>query len=239
MEEVYYGLLISKTDYGENDRIVRIYTPEKGVLTATFKGVKRAGAKLKFASEPFCFAEYRFAERAGKRTVTGATLIDSFYPVRADLVRFYAGSVALEFIKSFSREGISSPVQFFLTVELFKRLAYGENTPRAHLCAYLLQSLKNVGYAINTGGCLICGKEISERVRFDADAGGFYCNGCTNLGREINLSTYLALKKAENDEKITEEEGTFGLRLMNYYITLKTDEKLNSLTELLNLPSAN
>ena len=236
MEEKLTGLVLSKTDYRENDRIVKIFTLEKGTVSASLKGVKRAGAKLKFASEPFCFAEFLFSERAGRRTVIGASLNDSFYPVREDIVKFFAAGTVLEFVRRFAKEDIISPNLFFNAIECLKQIAYGEKSPRATLCSFLMSSLKTVGYALNTDGCFICGKEIEGRLFFDAFSGGFLCEKCFNgEGREINYSTYLALKKIENNAKTTDEETLFALRLLDFYIKTKTEEKLNSLQELLKM----
>ena len=236
MEEKLTGLVLSKTDYGENDKIVKIFTLEKGTVSASLKGVKKAGAKLKFASEPFCFAEFLFSERAGRRTVIGASLNDSFYPVREDVVKFFAAGAVLEFIRRFAKEDITSPSLFFAAIESLKQIAYGDVSPRRSLCGFFVSALKTVGYAINSDGCFTCGKELNGRVFFDAFSGGFLCEDCFNgEGREINYATYFALKKIEENNATTEEENLFALRLLDFYIKTKTEEKLNSLQELLKM----
>lgn len=236
MEEKLTGLVLSKIDYGENDRIVKIFTLEKGAVSATMKGVKKAGAKLKFASEPFCFAEFLFTERAGRRTVTGATLNDSFYPLREDITRFFAAGAALEFIRCFAKENITSPNLFFCAIDCLKEMAYGDKTPRYTLCKFLLTALKITGYALNTNGCVSCGGKLSGRVFFNPFSGGFLCGNCVNgEGREINAVTYSALTKINGGLPLTDEETVYLLRLLNYYVKNKTEEKLNSLQELLKM----
>ena len=236
MEEKLTGLVLSKTDYGENDEIVKIFTLEKGTVSASLKGVKKAGAKLKFASEPFCFAEFLFSERAGRRTVIGASLSDSFYPVREDITKFFSAGAVLEFIRRFAKEELVSPNLFFAAIESLKQIAYGDTSPRRALCEFFISALKTVGYALNTEGCFTCGKDLVGRVFFDAFSGGFLCEDCFNgEGREINFATYLALKKIEENIKTTEEENLFALRLLDFYIKTKAEEKLNSLQELLKM----
>ena len=236
MEEKLTGLVLSKTDYGENDKIVKIFTLEKGTVSASLKGVKKAGAKLKFASEPFCFAEFLFSERAGRRTVTGASLNDSFYPVREDVAKFFAAGAVVEFIRRFAKEDITSPDLFFNAIEALKNIAYSGVSPRRALCAFFISALKTVGYALNLSGCFLCGKELKGRVFFDAFSGGFLCGDCFNgEGREINYATYAALKKIEENAQTLDEEDLFALRLLDFYIKTKTEEKINSLQELLKL----
>ena len=57
MEEKLCGIVLSGVNFGENDKILSIFTPDKGVVSAKIKGVKKAGAKMKFAAEPFCCAQ--------------------------------------------------------------------------------------------------------------------------------------------------------------------------------------
>ena len=47
------ALLLRAVDYGENDRIATLLTAERGKIGAALKGVRKAGAKLRFAAQPF------------------------------------------------------------------------------------------------------------------------------------------------------------------------------------------
>ena len=104
MEEKVCGLVVGAVSYGENDKILSIFTPDKGMISASIKGVKKAGAKLKFASEPFCYAEFVFSVKGDRRTVIGASLIESFYDIRSSVKKYYAGAVVLEFLKKFFKD---------------------------------------------------------------------------------------------------------------------------------------
>ena len=116
MEEKLRGIVLSGVNYGESDKILGIFTLEKGLITAKIKGVKKAGAKMKFASEPFCFAEFIFSEKNGKRTVIGASLIDSFYPLREGVEKFFAGGAMVEYTKKFLYEGMKNEDHFILLI---------------------------------------------------------------------------------------------------------------------------
>ena len=67
------ALMLRAVDYNENDKILTLLTAEKGKISAGIKGVKKAAAKLKFAAQPFCFAEYVLSSRGDKHTVINAT----------------------------------------------------------------------------------------------------------------------------------------------------------------------
>ena len=73
MELKVNALMIRAADYGENDKILTLLTAERGKLTAAIKGVKKAGAKLKFAAQPFCLAEYVLADSGDRYSVIQAS----------------------------------------------------------------------------------------------------------------------------------------------------------------------
>lgn len=233
MEEKLRGIVLSGTPYLEGDKILNIFTLEKGSVSARIRGVKKAGAKLKFASEPFCFAEFVFMKTADRRTVVSASLIDSFYPVRLDVVKYFCGGTVLDFLRKFCKEEIVSPKLFMLATETLKILAYTEKDAISALCTFLIDALSIAGYGLNMGDCAGCGKEINGRVFFDASSGGFLCEDCfSGTGREINYSTFSALKTLSlgGEDK---EFSVKALRLIDYFMEYKAEVKLKPLKELI------
>ena len=235
MEEKYNGIVIGGTAFGENDKILSIYTLEKGQISAGIKGVKKAGAKLKFASEPFCFAEFITSVSPKRRTVTGASLIDSFYPIREDIKKFYAGATALDYVKKFCKYESNPGELFTLLVDCLKSLAYGTENPLVVISSFLTNALSLSGYGLNLNACITCGEEINGRVFFNPADGGFYCEDCfAGFGREIREETYKCLKQIKNKQALTTDCVSV-LKLLDYYIEVKTDTTLNTLRELIKL----
>lgn len=238
MEEKLSGIVLGGVAYGENDKILKIFTLEKGTVSARIKGVKKAGAKLKFASEPFCFAEFVFSVSGDKRTVIGASLIDSFYPIREDIKRYFAGGTVLEFAKRFLKEEILSADMFLLITKTLENLAYKHSDPLYTTIDFLTKAVNLVGFKLTLDGCFTCGDMLSGRVYFDAGSGGFLCEDCfEGVGREINPMTFDGLRKVEKGEKVEKEFLVKGLKLLEYYLLFKAEEKLNSLSELIKLES--
>jgi len=237
MEEKMSGIVLGGISFGENDKILNVFTLEQGVVSAKMKGVKKAGAKLKFASEPFCFAEFIFSKKGEIRTVINASLIDSFYPVREDIVKYFCAGTVVEFIKRAFREDIVSPETFFAVIKTLENIAYGNGNPKSELVSFLVTALKESGYALNLNGCAKCSKDVGLRVFFDYRSGAFYCKDCFDgTGREISTLTYRALKLAESGNLTDDNEGTVkALKLLEYYLENRIDEKLNSLKELIKI----
>ena len=166
------ALVLRAADWGEYDKIVTLFTAERGKLSAALKGVKRAGAKLKFAAQPFCFAEFVFVEKSGRNTVISASLHDGFYALREDIACYYAAVVLCEACDQLLFEGIESPTLFLAAVRTLEalsscaegaggegRLEDGKSGSSYVLLQFLLTALKEAGYPVSAGECPHCGEQ--------------------------------------------------------------------------------
>ena len=80
-EEKTKGLVIKLNDYKDADKLASIFTFDYGVITAKFVGVKKEKAKLKSVAQPFVFADFVLNESGNNKTVTSASVVDSFYNI--------------------------------------------------------------------------------------------------------------------------------------------------------------
>ncbi|MDY6366896.1 MAG: DNA repair protein RecO [Clostridia bacterium] len=233
MEEKLSGIVLSATAFGENDKILNIFTLEKGVISAGIKGVKKPTAKLRFAAEPFSFCEYVFSVKGERRTVVSASLIESFYPLRENIEKFFCGGAVLDYIRKFCREEIVSPELFLLATETLKTLCYTDKHAQSELAYFFIRALKISGYGLDESGCVECGKTPSGRIFFDAGSGGFLCENCfSGVGREINLSTYLALKNIAGGGE-DKDFAVKALRLLDYFMRYRAEVVIKPLAELI------
>lgn len=238
MEVKVNAVVLRATDYGENDKILTLLTAEAGKITAGIKGVKKAGAKLKFAAQPFCFAEYVLARRGEKYTVINASENESFYDLRTEICRFYAASAAIEAADALAYEGDGYPELFYSLVKTLSAICEGNES--AALIGFLTGALKRSGYAVAAENCAVCGKPLlnEDKLRFDFDAGSFTCFECGN-GAGASRVTYNVLRKLDDKsyEKdfITADGEKRALRLLKEYFAYKTDNSLKSLSEYIRL----
>lgn len=236
MEEKLSGIVLSGVNYGESDKIINIFTPEKGVVSAKMKSVKKAGAKLKFASEPFCFVEFVFSIGKVGRTVIGASLIDSFYPIRLDINKLYSASAILTFARKFCRENIDCQDVFLLAVNALKNIAYGQGETAFYLLEFLCKALYYSGYALDVSDCCDREKTRQDKVFFDYHTGSFYCEECySGGGREILNETYQAIKSAMAGQVVGAECAVKGLKLIDFYLENKTDVNIEPLKEIIKI----
>lgn len=238
MEVIVNALVLKATDYGENDKILTLLTSERGKITAGIRGVKKAAAKLKFAAQPFCFAEYVLSKNGERYTVVNATESESFYELREDINRFYAAASVLETACALTYEGEDCAEVFKAAVNALTGLCSGGGADV--LTEYLAFLLKFSGYGISAGNCARCGAVLTktDRLKFDLNAGSFICGECGD-GAGASRTTYNVLRKAlgfdYEKEYITPDGKKRALRLIREYLSYKLNVACNSLAEYIRL----
>ncbi len=232
MEIKANAIVIKTVDYKDNDKILTLYSLEYGKITATIKGVKKSGAKLKFASEPFSFCEYILAVKNGRYTVINATHIDTFYNLRLNLKKYYTVALLGEFTNKLLEEEIKDEYFFDLLINGVKNICY-ENNEYYYLSKFLIEAIQSLGYGIIDYNCASCGSEIEGRVFFSFKNAEFCCLDCRVEGfNEIMPITYEAFKSV-SEGIIYKDEGLEKLiKFLVYYINYKTEVSLKSAQSL-------
>lgn len=238
------ALLIKAADYGENDRMVTLLTAGRGKIGAAMKGVRKAGAKLRFASQPFCFAEYVLAEKYGRNTVTQAFLHDGFYDLRTNVGAYYAASCVTEACDLFAMENMAAGPLLVSAVTALENIEQNLDAPNPALVKFLAEAVMLAGYPLSAGDCPVCGRKLTGRRYFDLQTGAFNCSGCA-VGVPASESTYRAIRRTlllvdktfpGEEDAHTEADGYLrALRLLRAYIAYQTDADLPALSQYLAL----
>ncbi len=224
------ALLLKASDYGENDKMITLLTADRGKISACMKGVKKTGAKLKFAAQPFCFAEYVLAARGGRNTVISASLHDGFYFLRENLSAFYAAATVAGACDKLLLEGMTNAR---LLVGAVRAIGAFERETDFPLLRFLLFAAAEAGYPVSAAECPVCGKIPSGRMRFDMQSGRFTCADCSE-GVPASEVTYLAVRAAERGER-AEEGVRRALRLLSAYFSRRIEAELPALSTFLEL----
>ena len=231
------ALVLRAADYKENDKLLTLFTPSRGKLTAGIRGVRKPKAKLSFAAQPFCFAEYVLAEKGGRYTVISAYLYDGFFPLRSDIVRYYAACAVLEIADSLLMEDGESQALFIAAVEALKNFSLTDGDAGEILLSFAITALHESGYMLDLDGCGVCGGEVKGSVFFDFAAGYFTCASCA-LGVRASEATYEVLRKCAGltyDEEKIQGGQKRALRLIRTYLAEKTEEEYPCFGEFIRL----
>jgi DNA repair protein RecO (recombination protein O) len=182
LEEKVKGIVIGSADFKESDRLITLFTLEKGILNAILKGVKKPNSKLKFAKEIFCFGEFILTQKAGVKNgfyiIIGCDLVDNFFDLSQNFDKYFEGCKLLEIIKFVSKIGQQDVGLFIELLKALKTLTYENVARNLILCKFLLKIFEATGYKLNLNKCASCGSEFFGKRYFCMETGEICCVGC-------------------------------------------------------------
>ena len=232
------AIVLQTVDYKDNDKILTLFSPSLGKITAGAKGVKKATAKLAFAAQPFCFAEYVLAEKGGRYTLTSAYLHESFFALRTDILRFYAACAAAEISRVILQENEEYEGLFIALIECLKSLALLEEDVAESLIGFALVALRESGYPLDLSYLEECDGDIGDKLWFDFADGRFTSLDRCIRGERASVSTYHVLRQCAGltfDASAAVGGKKRALRLLKAYLIDKMESGFENLGELIRL----
>jgi DNA repair protein RecO (recombination protein O) len=177
------AVVLRSMRYGEADRILHLYTPHRGRVSAIAKGVRRARSRFGGRLEPFFRLHIEMHEGRGELlTVTGANTVDGHASLRGDARALDAAARACDAVGRLFETSEPHPGVFNLLcrqLALLDERARERTSPgsRAAALAFRLKLLLAAGLAPHLGACASCG-EREHLVGFSGAAGGVVCTAC-------------------------------------------------------------
>jgi DNA repair protein RecO (recombination protein O) len=173
------GIVLRSLRYGEADRILHLYTPDRGRVSAIAKGVRRAKSRFGGRLEPFFRLDLVLYEgRSELLTVTSAATVAAHPRLREDAAALDGAARACEAVARVFDDGDPHRGVYHL---LANELALLDGEParagRANALAFRLKLLLAAGFAPHLAACASCG-EADHLMGFSGAAGGVVCAAC-------------------------------------------------------------
>ena len=188
------AIVLRSLRFGEADRILHIYTLDRGRMGAIAKGARKTKSRFGGRLEPLSHVELLLHVGSGElATVTGADLIRPHATAREDPYRLAVGLVGAEaMLRLFPEQEHSERAFTALTrfLDLLDELPVREGM-RPELdplgLAFQLKLLWVAGYLPHLGSCAECGAD-APFTGFSVRAGGVVCSSCAVSTAAIALS---------------------------------------------------
>jgi DNA repair protein RecO (recombination protein O) len=173
------AVVLRSIRYGEADRILHLYTPQRGRVGAIAKGVRRARSRFGGRLEPFFRVHIELHEGRGELlTVTGAQTLDGHRRLREHAQALDAAARACDAVGRLFETSEPHPGVFNL---LCRKLSLLDERPdtatRSHALAFRLKLLAGAGLAPQLSSCVSCGED-EHLAGFSGAAGGVVCSAC-------------------------------------------------------------
>jgi DNA repair protein RecO (recombination protein O) len=177
------ALVLRSMRYGEADRILHVYTPARGRVSAIAKGVRRTKSRFGGRMEPyFRLQMVLYQGRSDLLTVTSADTINGHPRLREDAAALDSAARACDAVGRLFETSEPHPgVYALLCNELALLDARPEQATHANQLAFRLKLLLAAGLAPQLAACANCG-EADHLVAFSGAAGGVVCSACEASG---------------------------------------------------------
>ena len=176
------AVVLRSIRYAEADRILHLYTADRGRIGAIAKGVRRTTSRFGGRLEPLGHVELMLHQGSGElHTVTGVQLIRSHRETREDRHRLAVGLIGAEAMLRLFTEQEGNERAFVALTRFLDLLDEAPAGVRAELDAlglsFQLKLLWLSGYLPHVGSCAECGSP-GPLAGYSARAGGTVCAAC-------------------------------------------------------------
>jgi DNA repair protein RecO (recombination protein O) len=169
---------------GEADRIVHLYTRERGRIGAVAKGIRKTKSRFGARLEPLSHVALQLHQGSGElQTVTGVDLVRAHSAVREDFYRLSVGLIGAEAMLRLFPEQEQNERAFTALTRFLDALDHAEtHNGRPALdplvLAFQLKLLWLSGYLPHLTSCAECGADDAALVGYSPQAGGAVCSAC-------------------------------------------------------------
>lgn len=232
------AIVLGHIEYGEADRIIRLFTAEKGKITAIAKGIRKIRSRKAGHLEPFTRVSLFLAKGRDLDIITQAETLDPYIGLREDLERVALASYVVEVIDRFTYEEGQNVGMFQLLANTLSRLETQQNAETV-VHYYETRLLDLLGFRPQLFECVACGNVIREEDQFFSPlTGGILCPKCGSVQADawpvkkdiLRYWRHLQRSKWRQVESVVIPEMIeAGLsELIQRYLTYLLERKLNS-----------
>ena len=200
------AIVLRHSEMGEADRLLWLYTRQRGKVRALAKGVRKIRSRKAGHLEPFTCVRLQLARGRNFLIITQAETIDAYLSVREDLTRLGYAYYAVELLDRFTYDEDENRGLYQLLADTLSRLNT-EPDPLIPVRYYEIRILDLLGYRPQLFNCLQCESEIKpEDQYFSVEQGGVLCPRCGKRTQEARLITMPALKILRHYQRSSYED---------------------------------
>jgi len=241
------AVVLRHADWGEADRLLTLYTRERGKVRAIAKGARKVKSRKAGHLEPFTRVTLQLARGRDLLIVTDAETIDAYQPLREDLIKTGYASYLVELLDRFTYEEESENTNIFRLLTASLSRVADEPDPWLAIRYYEVRLLEHLGFRPQLFACANCREEIKAVDQFfSAAQGGVLCPRCGaspstmlraslpgvwNVSvealkylRHFQRSSYTEAQRARPSPQVRDEVEA----LIQHYVTYLLERELNT-----------
>jgi len=191
------AVVLKRVDFGEADRLLTLYTQERGKVRALAKGSRKTKSRLAGHVELLGHSKMLIAAGRNLDIITQSMTLKIYRPIRENLSRLAYAYYLAELVDRFTEEGMPNIPVYRL---LLDGLGWLAETTDLNLTARFLEMclLGHLGYRPSLFQCVSCEANLMPEVNFfSLESGGTLCPKCASgeaNSRAISLNGLKVLR---------------------------------------------
>ena len=247
MEERNYttdAINLKSYDLSDADKIILMYSRDKGLIRGVAKGVKKPKSKLGARMDSLIANTLMFAKGKSLDRICQAQSINTFNESRHDIDKLMCSSYISEVVSNFGvEEDPCSKEVYDLLYKALDKISRSK-TKKDVLIAVIKFQLKMMlisGFSLELDSCLCCGERVLNKdMHFSQDMGGIICEEC-NQTFKIKTKMHYKIRDfleamlqfdfdytCDYDQKANEKVCTVCFNLLKNYIQSHSSKKFKS-----------
>ena len=229
----------------ESDKIIVMYSKEKGLIKGVAKGVKKPKSKLGARMDLLVANTLMLHKGRNLDTICQAEVVNSFYKTRQDIDKIFYSMYVTEVVHNFGIEDDPCSEKIYnLLYETLNTISTSENKVEILIAVikFQLKMMIESGFSIELDCCLHCHHLIEdETMYFVPNLGGIICKNCAqkisyhkkqlpyklrDFFKQMSINSFD--QKGKYELQANEKVCTVTFEVLKEYITLKSPKKFKT-----------
>lgn len=177
---------IASFDLGESDKVLTLFTPERGVIRAVAKAAKKPGSRMSGRADLLNINQLQLASGKTFEIIAQAQTKETFPSLRLNLRLLATALLLAELTAAFGIELAADSSHFYQVLRAALKLLSESEIYAGWICLefeFLLLDI--LGYRPELDCCVLCRSILNEDnlSRFASELGGAVCSGCYQESR--------------------------------------------------------
>ena len=228
----------------ESDKIVVMYSKEKGLIKGVAKGVKKPKSKLGARMDSLVANRLMLHKGRNMSTICQAEALNTFSKSRKDVDKLFYSIYLSELVSAFGVEDDPSSAEVYnLFYKALERISEAKDKKEILIAVikFQMKLMLVAGFGIELDSCLCCREQIlNDDMYFSTQMGGVICKDC-NETFKINKKLHYKIRdflqameqfdfnyESDYDKKATEKVCKVCYEMLNNYIQSHTSKKIKS-----------
>lgn len=228
----------------ESDKIIVMYSKEKGLIKGVAKGVKKPKSKLGARMDSLVANRLMLNKGRNMNTICQAEALNTFSKSRKDVDKLFYSIYLSELVAAFGVEDDpSSDEVYTLFYKALERISDAKSKKDVLIAVikFQMKLMLVAGFGIELDSCLCCREQIlNEDMYFSTQMGGVICKECNDtfkVSKKLHYKIRDFLQAMEQfdfnyesdyDKKATEKVCKVCYEMLNTYIQSHTSKRIKS-----------